>query len=64
MEKSFFIFDSTEEELLDIEAQIKEKTSRDIYDHNTAIVKAFVPTIVNPLKHLINRRFREGIFPK
>lgn len=61
---SFFLFDATEDEILNIGKMIKAKNTKDIYEHNTIVIKKILPTIVSPLTQLINKCFNSGKFPE
>lgn len=53
--KSFFLFDATEDEILNIGKTMEAKNSLNIYENSTVVIKRTIPTIVGLLTLLINR---------
>ncbi|KAJ3649857.1 hypothetical protein Zmor_021575 [Zophobas morio] len=59
---SMFLNPVSEEEITKIIMSLKSKTTRDIYDVSTYLIKTVVNEIVPPLTMLINQYFAEGYF--
>jgi len=55
---------TTEEEISNIIQSLKNKKTRDIYGMSTSLLKEIKLCIIAHLNYLINRCFKEGVFPK
>lgn len=61
---SMFLHDTTPEEILKVVAKMKNKSSCDVYGCSVSLLKRIIYTVVDPLCHLVNLCFKQGIFPR
>jgi hypothetical protein len=63
IEKSMFLFPTSEKEIFNIVMDMKSKSSCDIYDISMSLLKKLIQTVIKPLSHIFNLSLSNGIFP-
>lgn len=61
--ESLYVFPVTEDEILKLAANLKNKDSKYIYGMSTSLLKKIVPYIEEPLSRVFNDCIDQGIFP-
>lgn len=61
---SMFLHETTPEEILKVVSKMKNKSSCDVYGCSVSLLKRIIYTVVDPLCHLVNLCFKQGIFPR